>query len=518
MRGWFTAMLASPNAIAAASVLTVAMCWRAELSDWRRLRPLALTLGAGLVARLTSLMIRRPGPGHLGDLAAANVASFPSVSAAMATCLACTIFQALPSARRRNPIVVAGVLFIAAVPLVARLAPGRVWPLDELAGVLVGVAIARIDRPRRHHRWRMPRHPGRVAVAACALGAVMLIPVGWSYSRILTAPGSARLNERTIEWLRDNGMSPLVDRAESYWLWRHLPSPIATIATLPPAPVELATSSASGRLPSSIAGPIRPALPGEGKWSLAAVDARGEPQIATTFFRPDRSHPSLVAAVAWINATTTKVTLIAGTRQPGGGAGPAGGRVPAAARGTLLAAFNTGYKMKDTPGGTLIEGRRTRAMVDGLATLAVRPDGTATIGEWGTDLTADQGFVGLRQNLHLMIANGQIVDGVASNAGGRWGTVHNALPTWRSGLGVTAAGDLVYVAGNDLTLGVLADALLASGAVNAMELDIHNQMVTFNLFTHDPDLVGHKLLPNMPRPANRYLTTDWRDFVMVTSR
>jgi hypothetical protein len=117
-----------------------------------------------------------------------------------------------------------------------------------------------------------------------------------------------------------------------------------------------------------------------------------------------------------------------------------------------------------------------------------------------------------------MIANGQIVDGVAGNAGGRWGTVHNALPTWRSGLGVTAAGDLVYVAGNDLTLGVLADALLASGAVNAMELDIHNQMVTFNLFTHDPDLVGHKLLPNMPRPANRYLTTDWRDFVMVTSR
>jgi hypothetical protein len=184
----------------------------------------------------------------------------------------------------------------------------------------------------------------------------------------------------------------------------------------------------------------------------------------------------------------------------------------------LLAVFNSGYKMKDTPGGTLIEGRRTRKMIDGLATLAVRSDGTATVGEWGIDLTADQGFVSLRQNLHLMVRDGRIVDGVATNDGGRWGTVHNALPTWRSGLGVTARGDLVYVAGNNLTLGVLANALIASGAITAMELDIHNQMVTFNLFTHNPGLVGHKLLPNMPRSANRYLTTDWRDFVMVTSR
>jgi hypothetical protein len=37
----------------------------------------------------------------------------------------------------------------------------------------------------------------------------------------------------------------------------------------------------------------------------------------------------------------------------------------------------------------------------------------------------------------------------------------------------------------------------------------------FNLFTHRPDLQGHKLLPNMTRPADRYLHPDWRDFFVV---
>ena len=81
---------------------------------------------------------------------------------------------------------------------------------------------------------------------------------------------------------------------------------------------------------------------------------------------------------------------------------------------------------------------------------------------------------------------------------------------------MTATGDLVYVGGNHLTLAVLADTLVRAGAVTAMELDIHKDMVTFNLFSHDPALTGHKLLPDMTRPASRYLTPDWRDFFVVT--
>ncbi|TPW10156.1 MAG: hypothetical protein FD127_3877 [Acidimicrobiaceae bacterium] len=64
---------------------------------------------------------------------------------------------------------------------------------------------------------------------------------------------------------------------------------------------------------------------------------------------------------------------------------------------------------------------------------------------------------------------------------------------------------------------MLANALVDAGALTAMELDIHKGMVTFNLFTHHPELTGHKLLPDMTRPADRYLTPDWRDFIMVTA-
>ena len=261
---------------------------------------------------------------------------------------------------------------------------------------------------------------------------------------------------------------------------------------------------------------LTPVLSGEGHWIIVASDRGGAAQIATTTLRPDPKHPTLVAAVAWISQTTTRLQLVAGMREPGGGPGAAGATIPAADRSDVLAAFNSGYRMKDTPGGALVEGRQVRTMQPGLATVAIRPDGTATVGAWGTDLDPAAHYSALRQNLHLMVVAGQMVNGVATNAGGRWGTVANTLPTWRSGLGVTANGDLVYVAGNQLTLGVLANTLIRAGAVTAMELDIHSGMVTFNLFTHEGGGVqGHKLLPNMTKSANRYLQPDWRDFFVV---
>ena len=219
-------------------------------------------------------------------------------------------------------------------------------------------------------------------------------------------------------------------------------------------------------------------------------DDHGRVQIATTILRPDPTHPTIVAAVAWLSQGRTRLHLIAGLREPGGGPGPARAEIPTALRPLTLAAFNSGYRMKDTPGGVLVEGRRVRSLRVGLATVAIRTDGTTAIGAWGTDIDPHAIYPAIRQNLHLMVRGGRVVDGIATNAGERWGKVKNALPAWRSGLGVTATGDLVYVGGNHLTLAVLADTLVRAGAVTAMELDIHKDMVTFNLFSHDPGAHG----------------------------
>ena len=50
---------------------------------------------------------------------------------------------------------------------------------------------------------------------------------------------------------------------------------------------------------------------------------------------------------------------------------------------------------------------------------------------------------------------------------------------WRSGLGVTADGAVVYVAGPGLSALSLANLLVRAGAVRAMELDINTDWVDF---------------------------------------
>ena len=91
----------------------------------------------------------------------------------------------------------------------------------------------------------------------------------------------------------------------------------------------------------------------------------------------------------------------------------------------------------------------------------------------------------------------------------------------RSGVGVSACGALVYVAGPALSARTLAESLVRAGAVRAMALDINPEWVTFNFFTHDPATgatAATKLYPQMQRGADRYLgpTVESRDFFSVS--
>ena len=56
--------------------------------------------------------------------------------------------------------------------------------------------------------------------------------------------------------------------------------------------------------------------------------------------------------------------------------------------------------------------------------------------------------VAVRQNLDLIVDNGPPVPGLDANDNHRWGaTLGGRVQVWRSGLGVTADGALVYVGG-----------------------------------------------------------------------
>ncbi len=93
----------------------------------------------------------------------------------------------------------------------------------------------------------------------------------------------------------------------------------------------------------------------------------------------------------------------------------------------------------------------------------------------------------------------------------------------RSGIGVTASGALIYVAGPAVTARSLAESLQRAGTVRAMALDINPEWVTFNFYSHpDPAAAAvvsaAKLYPQMQRPADRYLgpTRESRDFFTVS--
>jgi len=137
----------------------------------------------------------------------------------------------------------------------------------------------------------------------------------------------------------------------------------------------------------------------------------------------------------------------------------------------LVATFNSGWKMSDACGGFYLTGRSAGQLRAGQRSLVIDDTGAATVGQWARDVSMNPHLVAVRQNLALIVDHGQPVDGLAANSGQRWGSYENQHQyTWRSGVGVDAAGDLIYVAGAKLTLPTLALALVDAGVLQAMEL------------------------------------------------
>ena len=132
----------------------------------------------------------------------------------------------------------------------------------------------------------------------------------------------------------------------------------------------------------------------------------------------------------------------------------------------------------------------------------------------------------VRQNLDLIVDNGQPVPGLESNDNSRWGaTLAGSVYVWRSGVGITADGAIVYVGGPDLNITDLAAVLARAGAVRAMELDINTDWVNFSVYKpQSPNgdaspSNGATLLASMSGGPERYFESWWtRDFFALSAR
>jgi hypothetical protein len=237
---------------------------------------------------------------------------------------------------------------------------------------------------------------------------------------------------------------------------------------------------------------------------------------------PDPAYPWVVAAVARFDQDQLSARLIAGTSQPEETSRPDAGRIPEALWPRLVAAFNSGFKMADARGGFYEDHRTVVPLRQGAASLVIDETGRVSVDQWGRDRVLDSQVAAVRQNLTLIVDHGQVVPGLDDNVGQRWGRAHNQRQyTWRSAVGVDATGRLYYVAGDQLTLASLARAIEDTGAVRAMELDIHPYAVHLFTYRHMSGIARPQpspLLDIMCGSWTRYLRSDQRDFVVLVAR
>ena len=410
-------------------------------------------------------------------------------------------------------------------------APDAPLAFSELLGPEVGVPETSGGSAGGPGR---PPHPPRPLWWKILLGAAiiaLLIPTV-SFARALVRPANLSTTEKAAEWMRDNGFGGVLNTVESWWFKRNEPKaggePDREISV--DAPPDAGPTTTVKKVADHLPKPANVAVPdgvtpvaNEGVWQPVGPLIGGAQALYTTQVRPDSVRTSILDGLAWMDPKLVRFDLHPGTEEPGG-KWNIPSMVPMDQRLQLLAAFNSGFRMDDAKGGFYLDGVTQRPLRDGAASLVFFKDGTASVGRWGRYFTMNDTIAGVRQNLELILDNGAPAAGLNDNADGAWGaTFGNKILTWRSSVGVTASGALVYGYGNGLGALSLSQLMLRAGCVRAMELDINTVWTTYNFYgpsvAGDPaSVTGTKMLPESFKPGDRYLSPDARDFIAVLGR
>jgi len=387
--------------------------------------------------------------------------------------------------------------------------------------------------PRGSGRREARRRQIRRRRVVLAIGLVLVVLLGWlaiSLGSALTNPGyGSSLSARFAEWGREHGLSSIVNWAEKE-TYRPPPvggrPPAGAIAAPKKPTTNVVASVPHLTPPAGLTPQASPPIAGEGQWAPAGRPVDGIPAVYVTTLRPDSVHTSEVVGVAWMDTKLLRATLYSGSLIPGGGPYTHSAPIPPSAATSLVAAFNSGFLMTNANGGYYTDGRQVVPLRPGAASFVIYSDGSATIGQWGRDVTLTPNVAAVRQNLDLLVDNGQPVPGLDAADTANWGfTLGNKAYVSRSGVGVTADGALVYVGGPSLNIVSLANLLVDAGAVRAMELDINPDWVNFASYSPSSPTGaatpanGTDLLPTMLGQPGRYFQSWWaRDFFTMSAR
>jgi len=380
----------------------------------------------------------------------------------------------------------------------------------------------REPKARKHRIRRLLRL--RTVRVILVLIAVFICWLGFSVGTALAAPGGGTTSTKLAEWARDHYLGPVVTFGE--WVSYNPPKvggkPAFSLAVPKASPVKYKKTKAfKPIIPNRLSSPAGKPLPGEGQWRVLET-VKGEPAIFGTFLRTSSVYSSYVAGIVSMDQRLVTFQLRPGAEDPGPGNWHAESWIPPGTRSGLLATFNGGFKIDSSDGGFYLNGATSGTLTNGVASVVYYRNGTIKIGQWGRDVRMTSDVVGVRQNLKLIVEGGQVPASVNQDVLGSWGaTLGGSYYVWRSGLGITKDGRIIFAYGPALDVQELAGLLQRAGAVEALQLDINPEWMSYEYYQadgHPSDPTPVNLLPTQQGTGYRYYSLYSRDFTVVYAK
>ncbi|MGH3297253.1 MAG: phosphodiester glycosidase family protein, partial [Trebonia sp.] len=380
----------------------------------------------------------------------------------------------------------------------------------------------RFRRTRRAFRLRSVR-------IISAVVALFLVVVMFSAGSAAFKNNGQGFSANLAEWARDHYLGPVVTFGEwvSYTPPKTGGQPSISYA-VPSGEAVTPVKAAKGKkgfvpdIPASLK-PLAAGQPreGEGQWRVVEK-VNGYPAILTTLLRDGGQYTSYSNGIASIDQRLVRFSLRPGTEDPGAGDWGVPDYIPKGQYKGLLATFNGGFKLDSAGGGFYLNGIYHGQLVNGAASIVYYKNGTIKIGEWGRDFTMNSSIEGVRQNLKLLVDKGKTASDANLNVQSNWGaTLGGGEWVWRSGVGITKDGRIIYVYGQELDAQDLALLLQRAGAVEGMQMDINPAWMKFDLYTTHGNTAQPSALPLLPTQQPSvfsYLTPSTRDFTAVYAR
>ncbi len=234
------------------------------------------------------------------------------------------------------------------------------------------------------------------------------------------------------------------------------------------------------------------------------------------------THSGKHVGLMWLDPSVLAFRLIPGTTAPEKSPVRGIDNRPSTWVPKLVAAFNSGFLLKDNPGGYYYNDRVVKSMVDGMATMVLTKAGGFDVIVWHKDDRISDDVLAIRQNWEPLVVHGED----QSNANDSWyrwgGTDGNSPLANRSAVGVTADGAIVYAVCAKCVAHDLGIALVKAHVKTAMILDMNKSWPNGFYYSapkkHGKQPVGHRVADGQWRTPGEYLYRGTKDIIVADAK